>query len=142
MKRKLIIYYNFNKPIGNKVFIFSKLVSLNKPIGNKVFIFSKLVSDLDIHANTPSHEAGWLVVSGLTALLDSISVYIGPSPRKREKEKRNDRREKKCPNNPTPSLTASALGPCPTLIQISRTPRHWTLTQQSLNLITEWLAIL
>ena len=34
---------------------------------------------------------GWLVVLGLTALLDSISVYIGPSPREREKEKRSDR---------------------------------------------------
>ena len=30
---------------------------------------------------------GWLVVFGLTALLDSISVYIGPSP-KREGERR------------------------------------------------------
>ena len=47
---------------------------------------------------------GWLVVEGLTALLDSISVYIGPSPREREKEKRSDRREKKCQNNPHPHL--------------------------------------
>ena len=31
------------------------------------------------------------VVLGLTALSDSISVYIGPSPRDREKEKRSDR---------------------------------------------------
>ena len=30
---------------------------------------------------------GWLVVLGLTALKDSISVYIGPNPREREKEK-------------------------------------------------------
>ena len=37
---------------------------------------------------------GWLVVLGLMACLDSISVYIGPSPREREKEERNDRREK------------------------------------------------
>ena len=29
-----------------------------------------------------------LVVLGLTALLDSISVYIQPSPREREREKR------------------------------------------------------
>ena len=36
---------------------------------------------------------GWLVVSGLTALWDSISVCIGPSPREREKEERKDRRE-------------------------------------------------
>ena len=37
---------------------------------------------------------GWLFLC-LTVLLDSISVYIGPSPREREKEKRNDRTEKK-----------------------------------------------
>ena len=36
-------------------------------------------------------QIGWLVVLGLTALRDSISVYIGPSPREREKEKRSDR---------------------------------------------------
>ena len=35
----------------------------------------------------------WLVVWGITALSDSISVYIGPSTREREKEKRNERRE-------------------------------------------------
>ena len=35
----------------------------------------------------------WLVVLGLTALSDSISVYIGPSPKEREKEKRKDRGE-------------------------------------------------
>ena len=34
---------------------------------------------------------GWLVVLGLTALSDSISVYIGPSPKEREKEERKDR---------------------------------------------------
>ena len=33
---------------------------------------------------------GWLVL-GLTALRDSISVYIGPSPKEREKEERKDR---------------------------------------------------
>ena len=32
-----------------------------------------------------------LAVSGITALWDSISVYIGPSPREREKEKRSER---------------------------------------------------
>ena len=29
---------------------------------------------------------GWLVVLGLKALGDNISVYIGPSPKEREKE--------------------------------------------------------
>ena len=33
---------------------------------------------------------GWLFWV-LTALLDSISVYIGPSPKEREKEERKDR---------------------------------------------------
>ena len=36
---------------------------------------------------------GKLVVLGLTALSDSISVYIGPSPKEREKEKRKERGE-------------------------------------------------
>ena len=30
---------------------------------------------------------------------------------------------------PPPAPTASTVGPCPTLIQISRTPRHWRFTQ-------------
>ena len=34
---------------------------------------------------------GWLVVLGLTALIDSNSVYIGPSPKEREEEERKDR---------------------------------------------------
>ena len=65
---------------------------------------------------------GWLVVLGLTALWDSISVYIGPSPKEREKEERKDRGEEKCPNNPLPAPTASAIGPCPTIIQIVGRP--------------------
>ena len=36
---------------------------------------------------------GWLVVLGLTALWDSVSVYIGPSPKEREKEEGKDRWE-------------------------------------------------
>ena len=30
---------------------------------------------------------------------------------------------------PPPAPTASAVGPCPTRIQISRTPQHWKFTQ-------------
>ena len=47
---------------------------------------------------------GCLVDLGLTALWDSISVYIGPSPRESEKEMRNDTREKKSPTTPHPHL--------------------------------------
>ena len=35
----------------------------------------------------------WLIVLGLAVLWDSISVYIGRSPREREKEERKDRGE-------------------------------------------------
>ena len=73
-------------------------------------------------------DKGWSIVLGLTALLDSISIYIGPFLRERMKEKRNDSREKKIQTTP-PEPTASAVGPCPTLIQINRAPRHWKFTQ-------------
>ena len=33
---------------------------------------------------------GWLVVLGLTALSDNVSVYIGSSSIERENEERND----------------------------------------------------
>ena len=36
---------------------------------------------------------------------------------------------------PRPAPTASTIGPCPTIIQISRTPRHWKFTQ---HLRTTW----
>ena len=49
----------------------------------------------------PRTKNGWLVVLGLTALEDSISEYIGPSLREREKEERNDRREKNVQTTPT-----------------------------------------
>ena len=39
-----------------------------------------------------------------------------------------DERKKKAQTTP-PAPTASAVGLCPTLIQISRTPRHWKFTQ-------------
>ena len=49
---------------------------------NKVMKISKRVSELLI---------SWLVVWGSTALWDNISVYIGTSPKEREKEERRDR---------------------------------------------------
>ena len=67
----------------------------------------------------------WLVgcFGGFTTRLDSISVYIEASAREREKEKRCDRQEKNIQTTP-PAPTASTVGPCPTIIQIS-----WTLRQ-------------
>ena len=44
------------------------------------FVFYSCLRDVQI--------VGWLVVLGLTALWDNISVYIGPSPKEREKEEK------------------------------------------------------
>ena len=41
--------------------------------------------------NVRAKVVGWLIVLALTALSDSISVYIGPSPKERETEERKDR---------------------------------------------------
>ena len=50
-------------------------------------------------SNVSCTQVSWLVgCFGLTALSDSVSVYIGPSPRDEVKEERNDKREKKCPH--------------------------------------------
>ena len=57
-------------------------------------------------------------------LWDSISVYIGPSPERGRKKREVIDERKKCPNNPHPHLLQGPVGPCPTKIQISRTPRH------------------
>ena len=50
-----------------------------------------------------------------------MSVYIGPSPREREKE-REKIDESKNIHTPPPAPTASAIGPCPTTIQIVGRP--------------------
>ena len=56
-----------------------------------------------------------------------FSLYRAVSQREGE---RTDRREKKMSKQPPPAPTASTVGPCPTIIQISRTPRHWKFTQR------------
>ena len=62
------------------------------------------VKDLLLKEQILSFKIGWLVVLGLAALWDSISVYIVPSPGERAKEERKDRGEINYPNNPHPHL--------------------------------------
>ena len=50
---------------------------------SNAFCFWKLFIALGIFVL----KVGWLVVLGLTALLDSISVYIGSSPGERGEKK-------------------------------------------------------
>ena len=57
-----------------------------------------------------------------------FSLYRAVSQTAGEREEKGKRREKMSKPHPT-APTASAVGPCPTLIQVSRTPRHWKITQ-------------
>ena len=69
---------------------------------------------------------GWF---GFNAPLRHFSVFIVPSLRETErgrKKKRNDGREK-ISKQRLLAPSASTVGPCPTFIQISRTPRYWML---------------
>ena len=51
-----------------------------------------------------------------------FSLYRAVSQRERKKRKKID--ERKMSKQPPPAPTASAIGPCPTIILISGTPRH------------------
>ena len=76
-----------------------------------------------------------LVVFGLVGsfglngpLRQYFSLYRAVSQREGERGEKGQMREKMS-KLPPPAPTASATGPCPTIIQISRTPRHWKFTQ-------------
>ena len=47
----------------------------------------------------------------------------------RGRKKRESIDERKNVQTTPPEPTASTIGPCPTVIQVSRTPRHWKFTQ-------------
>ena len=69
-----------------------------------------------------------LVVLGLTALWDSISVYIGPSPKERDKEEKRIDESKNVQKTPTRTYCKCSR-PLPYCNQNCRTPRHWKFTQ-------------
>ena len=57
-----------------------------------------------------------------------FSLYRAVSQREGERGEKGQMREKMS-KQPQPAPAASATGPCPTIIQISRTPRHWKITK-------------
>ena len=63
----------------------------------------------------------WLVGWLFETELQSISGRLPDRERQREREKIDERKVSK---QPSFAPTASAIGPCPTIIQISRTPQH------------------
>ena len=76
------------------------------------------------------NSVGWLVgYFGLNGpLRQYFSLYRAVSQRERERKEKWETREN-LSKQPPPAPTASAVGPCPTIIQIRRTSRHWKLTQ-------------
>ena len=58
-------------------------------------------------------------------LRQSFSLYRAVSQRERQKREVTD--ERKMSKQPPPAPTVSAVGRCPTIIQISRTPRNCKL---------------
>ena len=75
-------------------------------------------------------RVGWLVgCFGFNGLLRQyFSLYRAVSQREGERGEKGQMRVKMS-KQPPPALTASAVGPCPTVMQKSRTPRHWKFTQ-------------
>ena len=72
---------------------------------------------------------GWLVgCFGFSGRLRQyFNLYRAVSQREGERGERIE--EGKMSKQPPPAPTASAVGPCPTISQIRRTPRHWKFTQ-------------
>ena len=66
---------------------------------------------------TKTGLVGWLFVLGLTTLWGSISVFIGLSPKRGRKGRERIDESKNVQTN-SPATTASAEGPCPSVIQI------------------------
>ena len=74
-------------------------------------------------------KTGWLVdCFGLNSLLGQyFSLYRAISQREGEKGEKMIDERKNVQTPPTRTYCKHSLGPCPTIIQISRTPQHWKL---------------
>ena len=77
-----------------------------------------MVAAMDWSCHT-TYDWIWLVICSF----ETVFLSVSDRPPKREKEKKKDRREKNV-QTLSPAPTASAIGPFPTIIQISRMPRH------------------
>ena len=116
-------------------------VPLSKRVGRKtlrnwvinvrwlvVFGFTALRNSIPVHKvrRLPKKNVGWMVVLGFNDLLRQyFSLYRAVFQRRRKKWWTRVKMSKQ----PPPAPTASTVGPCPTISQISRTPRHWKSTQ-------------
>ena len=82
-----------------------------------------MVAAIDWRSHT-IHDCIWFVsFLGFNVPLRHFSLYRAVSERGRKKGEKIDK-PLKMSKQPQPAPTASALGPCPTIIQIRRMPRH------------------
>ena len=73
---------------------------------------------------TDKDLVGWLVgCYGFNGPLRQYFSLYGPSPREGERKEKRKMKEKMS-KQPPPAPSARAIDPYPTMIQISRTPRH------------------
>ena len=107
--------------VGRKFCLFGikvryKVGLFGKPIHVKVLFLMANRADTVVYC-----LAGWLFWAkrSFETVFESISGRLPERGRK----KKNDRRKNHVKKTPAP--TASAVGPCPTLLQSSRTTRHW-----------------
>ena len=98
--------------------------SLKKRPLNTIFVY------MDMYYIFSHKNKDWVV--GCFGLNDSFRKYFrlyrAVSQGEEKRREKWQRREKKSKQPPTAS-TASAVGPCSTTIQISRTSRQWKFTQ-------------
>ena len=113
----------------SKVIMFSPSLVLrdnNKNSENISFSWLSL-SDGQKTCSSKGWLVGWLfwILRPFETVFQSIS---GRLPKKGRK-KREMIDERKNVQTTPPAPTATVVGPCPTLIQTSRTPRHWKFIQ-------------
>ena len=87
---------------------------------------NKLKKSLKVTYNFRDLVVGCFGLNG--PLRQYFSLYRAVSQREGERKEKRQMREKMS-KQPPPAPTASAIGPCPTIIQTSRTPPHWKFTQ-------------
>ena len=87
---------------------------------------------IDLNLNEQAYDVEMMsLVRWLYGLNGPLRQYFSLSGRlpKRWRKKKERIVESKNVQTTPPAHTASAIGSCPTIIQISRTPRHWKFTQ-------------
>ena len=108
----------------------NKKASQSRLLFNLKYSTGLIMEHIFPHRYHLSHSC-WLVgCFGLNVpLRQYFSLYRAVSHRERERKKKEMTDERKMSKQPSPKPTASAVGPCPTVSQISTTPRHWKFTQ-------------